>query len=90
MIDEMLADHFAYRRAMDSAWRWFTRNTAPSIPLSEIVARVQVKCPAADPQEIRCEIEERMARYRPRKTERRRDEVVDFPTPPKMTEKTKE
>ena len=74
MIDEMLAGHFAYRRAMDSVWRWFTRNTAPSISLSEIVARVQVKCPAADPKEIRCEIEERMARTRYR--------------PPKATEKT--
>jgi hypothetical protein len=66
-LEEMLAGHFAYQRAMDSAWRWFRRSKAPEISLSEIVARVQAKCPSADPREIRREIEERLSRtYRPR------------------------
>jgi hypothetical protein len=64
ILEEMLEAHFAYSRALDAAWRWFRRSKAPSISLSEVVARVQLKCPDADPQEIRREIEDRLSRTR--------------------------
>jgi hypothetical protein len=44
------------------------------VSLSEIVARVQAKCPGGDPEEIKREIDERVSRTRYR--------------PPKATEKT--
>jgi hypothetical protein len=51
-LEHAFASHFEYRRAMESAWRWFRRNKAAEVKLGEIVAQVQAKCPGADPKEI--------------------------------------
>jgi hypothetical protein len=62
-----LANYYAYRRAMDAAWRWLRRRIeAEPVKLSEIVARVQAKCPDADPARIKSEFENRIARTKHR------------------------
>jgi hypothetical protein len=64
MIDheKMLGDYFAYQHAMDSAWRWFRQSKEPEIALSAIVAQVRAKCPNADEDEVRRDIEDRLSR----------------------------
>jgi hypothetical protein len=63
---DKLAEIFAYQAAIESAWRWFRRSKKPRIILSEIVERVQAKCPSASPERIKSEIEHRMSRTRHR------------------------
>jgi hypothetical protein len=62
-----LAEHQAEQHAIDSAWRWFRRSNAPTIRLSEFVARVQARCPSASPEDLRRELERRLARSRSRR-----------------------
>ncbi len=66
-LETLFTNAFAYDAAFESAWRWFRRNKAPSVSLSEIVARVQAKCPNADPARIKSEVERRMSRTRQRR-----------------------
>jgi hypothetical protein len=64
MIDheKMLGDYFAYQHAMNAAWSWFQQSEEKNRALSAIVARVRAKCPDADEDDIRRDIEDRLSR----------------------------
>ena len=68
-LEDALAGYFAEQRALDAAWRWVRRSTAPTIKLSEIVARAERHYPGIDPEMVREHVERKMSRsrYRPRR-----------------------
>jgi hypothetical protein len=63
-IDDIFARYFEEQRAFDAAWRWFRRNRSRAVKLSEIIARVHARCPDVDADDIRREVERRLARKR--------------------------
>jgi hypothetical protein len=67
-FERMLAQSIAEQAAIDAAWRWMRRSREPKISLSEIIARVQRRCPDADPADVKREIERRLARL-PRRSQ---------------------
>jgi hypothetical protein len=52
----------AEQAAIESAWRWFRRGKKPKIAPSEIVERVDARCPGVSHARIKSEIESRMSR----------------------------
>jgi hypothetical protein len=56
--------HMQKQRAIDLAWRWFRRNQAPVISLSEFIARVRRNFPEANEAEVRSELARRVSRSR--------------------------
>jgi hypothetical protein len=64
----LLADQIRYDHVLESAWRWFRRNSDRAIPLSDIVDRVMAKCPGLGrddcTSDVRKFVERRLARTR--------------------------
>jgi hypothetical protein len=56
--------YLAEQAAIESAWRWFRRSKKSRVSLSEIAARVHVKCPGVNHERIKSEVEMRMSRTR--------------------------
>jgi hypothetical protein len=63
-FDKIFEDYLAYQAAIESAWRWFRRNEAPVITLSEIMDRVRAKYPNADKTRVQEEFNRRVSRSR--------------------------
>jgi hypothetical protein len=64
MSGDVFERYLAEKAAIESAWRWFRRSKKSRIALSEIVARVHMKCPGVSHEIIKNEVEMRMSRTR--------------------------